>query len=365
MAIGNDVLSETILAIHPEVSMALTRTTPFLQAAKELGKIHYFGGNNSASSGSYKLRIPIEVAESTQTTDVSTTGYEALNLSVQDATRYAEFTWGRWVRPVIISRKERAENSGDAAIISLAETRYRNGLGGLKRDLNRQIISNSSVTGVEAAFTSAYTPLGTLWGAAGSSGGSSTGFFEPLDPASQVNSVGGLSKSTFNIPGWTNQYKDVGNAFSNNGLPAFRHIRTRAALNREMARDDRTFHAVLLHPTTKDLYEGAMYTNARYANTKDLDAGKFVLMFEDAPVYADPAFISTTGNDIGVADFKLSGYFLNLDGVTLAIHEDADFTFGEFERISTQDVDMALITFMGGLIAKNLGSSGLVVDALA
>lgn len=355
MAVSNDVLSQTLLAIHPETSMALTRTTAFLQAAKENGKIHYFGGKDSAQAGSYKLRIPIEVAESTTTTDVSGTGYETLDLSVQDATRYAEFTWGRFVRPVIISKLERSQNSGDAGVVALAETRYRNALGSLKRSVNAQIIG---------AADPKFAALGTLNGMA--TGGSTTGFLEAVAAGSQVNTVGGLSKSTFStVPGWQNQFADASGAFATNGLAAFRSIRTRAALNREMARDDKTFHAVILHPTTKDLYEAALFSNARYANTKDLDGGKFVLMFEDSPVYADPNFLTTAGADIGANGLKLSGYFLNLDGVTLAIHEEADFTFSQFQDIPNQDVDIAKITFMGGLIAKNLGSSGMLVDALA
>lgn len=346
MAISLDVLSQTILAIEPEVSYALQQSIPVLSRSKQLGKIEYI-------DGSYGLQIPVEVANSTVTTSLST-GFEALNMSTTDATAPALFTWYRSVRPVNISHKEIDDNSGDKQVIKLADTRYKNALMGLSRQVNQQII-RGDVPG--------FSLMGTLNGC--TLVGQAGGFLEDAAPGSQGRTVGGLSKSTYaSVPGWQNQYADAGGTFltANAGLNAMRSIRTRASLNMQDTSDTNTFHLIVLHPDTFNLYEQSLFNFNRFMKEKDLDAGKFTLMFDDAPVYADPAF--DLGGNLTTSHGVLSGYFLNLDQITLAIHERADFAFSEFKDIPGQDVITGKISFHGGLIAKSLGGSGVLTNAI-
>ena len=107
--ISNDILSTTIFEIEDEVSEALFETTPFLSISKKLGKIRTFDGG-------YKLVVPVETQEHSQLTVLSS-GWEALDLSVRDATQQAEYDWMRLAMPVLISGREEAENSGERAII--------------------------------------------------------------------------------------------------------------------------------------------------------------------------------------------------------------------------------------------------------
>lgn len=365
VSITNDALSLTLAAIHPEVSMAQQRKTAFISQARQLGKLHYFGGANSLATGSMTLSIPIEVAESTSSTILST-GFEAVDLSTQSATRAATFTFARLIRPVVISNMEKDQNAGDAGVVKIAELRYRNALGGMTREINRQILSNSSATGVESSFASPLANLGTLWGAAGSSGGSSTGFFEALAAGAQVNVVGGLDKGVYNtVPGWQNQFADAGGTFSTTGLRAMRALKTGAMLNQEASKDESVFHLCILHPTTYGLYQDAVFSQERFVDQKELDAGNLVPMFDGTKIFVDAAMQSSNIVDMGASGLKLSGYFLNLDGVTLAVHENADFELSPFYSNQSNDTTVAHISFQGGLIAKNLGSCGLLVDALA
>ena len=337
MAVSNDTLSQTILAIEPEVSMALTRATPFLSQVKSLGKVHSF-------SGSYALRIPVEVREPSNTTILST-GYEAIDLTARDATAYAQFDWGRFVRPVSISGRELAENAGEYQVVDLAETKYKSSMSGLMRQMNKQITVGGT----------AFSDLGTLNGKTSAS----TGFLQNLAYASQDNVVGGLSKVTYNVPGWLNQWSGAtGTLSAGVALGALRSIRTGAALNIPNGSDGKLFHTILAHQDFFNAYESDLFAVTRYIDQKTLDGGIFGLAYGDALVCPDPDITAASGAALGTGETL--AYALNFDGVTLAIHKDGDFKFSNFISTPEQDVTTAHIIFMGGLIAKNLGAQGIV-----
>lgn len=337
MAVSADVLSQTILAIEPEVSMALTRATPFLDQVKSQGKVHKF-------SGSYALRIPVEVQEPSNTT-VLTTGYEAIDLTARDATAYGQFSWGRFVRPVSISGRELAENAGEYQVVDLAETKYKSSLSGLMRQMNKQITVGGT----------AFSELGTLNGITSAS----TGFLQNLDIGSQDNVVGGLSKVTYaSVPGWQNQWSGAIGALSSNvALTALRTVRTGAALNVPSSGDGKLFHVILAHRSFFDAYESDLFAVTRYIDQKTLDGGAFGLAFGDAIVCPDPDITAASGT---LSTGDILGYALNLDGVTLAIHDQGDFKFSNFIATPEQDVTTGHIIFMGGLIARNLGAQGII-----
>lgn len=339
-----DVLSQTIAAIHDETSMLLTKATPFLDRVKSLGKVHSF-------NGSYQLSIPVEVDTPGNITSFST-GYETFDMTLRDSTQRATFTWGRAGIPISISGRDKAENAGEYQVVDLAETRYRSAMASLMRALNKQLVVGQSVGNALADF-------GTLNGNT-SAGGSATGFFEAVAAGSQVNSVGGLSKTTYaSVAGWQNQYATAGGDFSANGLDALRQVRTACQLNRASA-TDKLFHLVLASQAGFNNYEAALYNQQRYVDTTKLDSGVYSLAYGDAVVVADPDI--TLNNVTYTGANAISFYMLNLDGVTLAIHDEGDFKLTPFIDIPNQDVSTAKIMLMGGLIAKNLGGCGLIVN---
>ena len=64
---------------------------------------------------------------------------------------------------------------------------------------------------------------------------------------------------------------------------------------------------------------------------------------------------------VGGADVtKTSMMMLNLDGIQMHIHKDADFSFTGFENVTGYDGRYGKVLFMGGLVANHLGSSALL-----
>ena len=337
---SNDILSTTIFEIEDEVSEALFETTPFLSISKKLGKIRTFDGG-------YKLVVPVETQEHSQLTVLSS-GWEALDLSVRDATQQAEYDWMRLAMPVLISGREEAENSGERAIIDLAEVRYKNALSALMRKINQQIVGNT------------VTDLATLGTINGNTAGQgvSTGFLEDAAPASQGNTMGGLSHGL--AVGLQNQFANAGNDFSANGIGAMYELEAKASTLMPADGDGGRFHLTLASPNGYVNYRQALFAQERYVDAKTLDAsGVQSLQFSSGVIMPERAMDVAAG--AGSAGSNTMA-MLNLDAIYLHVHGDADFKFTGFEDISGYDGRYGRILFMGGLCASHLGSSALLVN---
>lgn len=347
MATTLDVINTTLSLIHDETSMLLQRATPFLGQVKDQGKVYKFNGG-------YNINVPVEVQTPGVITSLDGTGYEQLDMTARDSTQRATYTWSRLALPISLSGRDKAENMGDAAIVNLADVRYKSALSSMMRAINKQVVAGG-VAGLGQ--------LGSLNGIAGV--GSATGFFEAVAAGSQSNVVGGLSKATYStVPGWQNQWSSANGTFGtttgDDGFAALRSVRTAAALNRN-GLSEKLFHLVLASQDAYNNYEAALVNQVRFMSQKELDSGTPSLVWNDSLMFADPDMtifnVGKTGDEI------ISFYCLNLDDITLGIHDEGDFVLTPFIEIPNQDVAVAKLIFQGGLVAKRLGGSGLITDA--
>jgi hypothetical protein len=346
--ISNDVLSRAVAKVHPEVVGTLDAKTSFLTACRKAGKV--------LPLSSYELRVPVEIAESTQATDHSANGWSSQDMSVARSTDYMRFNYARITQKILFNEKDRNECSDVDAALALVEQLHKGVVSQMKRNLNRQIISGN---------VAAYQNFGSLNGMA-VGGDSVGGFFEALAVASQTGSVGGLDKETYPAAkGLRNQYASAGGNFATSGLKAFRSLATQASLLSPDESDVQDFHAILLHPTTFNLLQEAGWSGTRFMDAKSYEMGMPTMYFNGASVYADAAFQTTAGADIGDTNLKLSGLFLNFDAVTMGFLKGQDFAVTDFERLPSQDGCEATVSIHGALIAKKLGACGILVHALA
>jgi len=342
MATTLDVLNTTLALIHDETSMTLQRATPFLGQIKDLGKTYRFNGG-------YNIRIPVEVQTPGNITSLDGTGYETLDMTARDSTQGAIFSWSRLAMPISISGRDKAENMGDAEIISLADVRYKSALASMMRAINKQVV---------AGGVSGLSNIGTL------NGDVAGGFLQAEDYAQQNNTFGGLSRGGGSVPGLVNQWASANGAFGTTttagGFDALRSVRTAAALNRN-GLSEKLFHLVLASQDAYNNYEQALVNQVRFMSQKELDSGTPSLVWNDALMFADPDI--TTYNVGQSGDNIISFYCLNLDDITLGIHDEGDFVLTPFVEVPNQDVAVAKLIFQGGLVGKRLGGSGVITDA--
>ena len=338
--ITNDLLSTTLYNIHDQIVDGLFQTSPFLSVSKKLGKIKYH-------QGSFKLVVPIETAEQTTSTQI-TTGWEPVNMAVQEISQQAQYDYSRVVRPVLISGKEETSNRGEKAIIQLAEARHKAAIAAMMRELNRQIVQGG---------VSAFSSVTSLNGNTGFGGGA-TGLLEANAVGSQTNTVGGLTRGS--VVGLNNQFLDGGGVTADI-IKNLYTLEARASTLLPAGGDGGRFHLTLASMEAYAAYRNGLFANERFIDVKSLDAsGVQSLAFSSGVMMPD--------RDIGFGQSSTtvenSFMLLNLDGIFLDTLEGADFAFTGFMDYPGYDGRYGQIVWQGGLCAGHLGSSALYTDAI-
>ena len=333
MAITNDLLSSTLYSIRDGEVDELFKKVPFLDDAKKHGGIEY-------EDGGIKIQRPLSVAEHS-TISLMTTGYEPVSLAVADVLKPAIYDWCDFAAPIVISKKEELENSGEKAVVKIVEARMRSVMSLLRRELNKQILAGSSAT-----LTTMNTLNGNVAGV--------NKFLEPRVPgATQTSVVGGLAKNTLNVPGFFNQFASANGAFGTDGLGAMHNIYTAANVITPMGE----INSVIASTAAFANYKRSLFANERYIDEKTLDGGRMALAYAGAVVSADSDMPLNGG-----APNEFSMYFINFDGIKMVIHKDGDFAVSPFEYISGTTARAATVYFKGQLIADHLGSCGVLID---
>jgi len=331
VAISNDLLSSTLYSIRDGEVDELYKKVAFLDGVKKAGGIEKI-------SGGIKIQRPLSIQEHSTITQLAT-GYEPVSLAVNDVLRPAIYDWSDFVAPIVVTKREEMENSGEYAVVKIVEARMKSVMGMLRRELNKQIlVGNSTVL----------TSVNTLNGS--SAGG--TGFLEPRATGSQTNIVGGISKVTFPVPGWLNQ-------FSNGAITAdfMTNLYNMYIAANAVAPMGDISHLILSQGALAR-YRKELFDVQRFIDTKTLDGGRMGLAFNGALAESDPEM----GFGTGVVGETLDAYMLNYDGIKLVFHNDGDFAVSPFEHISGTTARSAQLYVKCQLVADFLGGQAVGVN---
>jgi hypothetical protein len=331
MAISNDLLSSTLYSIRDGEVDELYKKVAFLDGVKKAGGIEKI-------SGGIKIQRPLSIQEHSTITQLAT-GYEPVSLAVNDVLKPAIYDWSDFVAPIVVTKREEMENSGEYAVVKIVEARMKSVMGMLRRELNKQIlVGNSTVL----------TAVNTLNGS--SAGG--TGFLEPRATTAQSNIVGGISKVTFPVPGWLNQ-------FSNGAVTVdfMTNLYNMYIAANAVAPSGDISHLILSQGALAR-YRKELFDVQRFIDTKTLDGGRMGLAFNGALAESDPEM----GFGTGVVGETLDAYMLNYDGIKLVFHNDGDFAVSPFEHISGTTARSAQLYVKCQLVADFLGGQAVGVN---
>ena len=333
MAISNDLLSSTLYSIRDGEVDELYKKVAFLDGVKKAGGVE-------VEKGGIKIQRPLSIQEHSSITQLAT-GYEPVSLAVNDVLRPAVYDWADFVAPIVITKKEEMENSGEYAIVKILEARMKSVMGMLRRELNKQILVGNS-----AVLSNVQTLNGDSGGL-----GSANGFLEPLVPGSQVNTVGGISKTAFPVPGWLNQFEDAGGTLAMSQL-----YNLYIAANSVAPMGD--ISHLIMSSNALSQYRQLLFANERFIDTKTLDGGRMGLAFNGALAEQDPEMgftCSVAGN--------VDAYMLNYQGIKLIFHSEGDFSVSPFEHISGTTARAANLYVKCQLVADFLGGQGVLINA--
>ena len=334
MAISNDLLSSTLYSIRDGEVDELYKKVAFLDGVKKAGGVE-------VEKGGIKIQRPLSIQEHSTITQLAT-GYEPVSLAVNDVLRPAVYDWSDFVAPIVITRKEEMENSGEYAIVRILEARMKSVMGMLRREANKQILRGNSTV---------LSSLNTLNGSVITG----NGFLEPRAPSpagTQQNVVGGISKVTFPVPGWLNQ-------FSNGAVTAdfMTNLYNLYIDGNNVAPMGDVSHVIMASKTLAR-YRKELFDIQRFIDTKTLDGGRMGLAFNGALAESDPEM----GFATAVVGETLDAYMLNYDGIKLVFHSEGDFAISPFEHISGTTARSANLYVKCQLVADFLGGQGVGVN---
>jgi hypothetical protein len=308
----------------------LYKKVAFLDGVKKAGGVE-------VEKGGIKIQRPLSIQEHSTITQLAT-GYEPVSLAVNDVLRPAVYDWSDFVAPIVITKKEEMENSGEYAIVKILEARMKSVMGMLRRELNKQILVGSS-----AVLTSVNTLNGST---------AVNGFLEPRATTAQTNVVGGISKVTFPVAGWLNQ-------FSNGAVTAdfMTNLYNLYIDGNSVAPMGDVSHVIMANKTLAR-YRRELFDIQRFIDTKTLDGGRMGLAFNGALAEQDPEM----GFGTGVGGETLDVYMLNYQGIKLVFHSEGDFSVSPFEHISGTTARSANLYVKCQLVADFLGGQGVGVN---
>ncbi len=333
MAVQNDILSSTARARSKKALDNLFTTVPLLDHIKKAGGVEEING------GQRITRAAI-LAEHSNITQLST-GYESIAAGVADVLRSPEFEWCDFVAPIIITKKEELSNRGDDAVISIADARMKSVMGMLKREWEKQAIAGSSTVLTEMQSLNGF--------------GSALGWFEEGTFGSgQSNSVGGLSKSTYQGQNWNNQVADAGDNF--NSSRAGEGAMTDLMIQTQIYAPEGTVDLILASPTSYKLYKQSLRAQEQYVKETVLDGGRLALAFSGALIYVE--------NNLGFTESgtDASMYFLNSKSMKVVFDKDANFSLSDFQDKSGYAAREAHLYVRTQLVADHLASMGVLIN---
>jgi len=333
MAVQNDILSSTARARSKKALDNLFTTVPLLDHIKKAGGVEEI-------SGGQRITRAAILAEHSNITQLST-GYESIAAGVADVLRSPEFEWCDFVAPIIITKKEELSNRGDDAVISIADARMKSVMGMLKREWEKQAIAGSSTV---------LTEMQTLNGF-----GAALGWFEEGTFGSgQSNSVGGLSKSTYQGQNWNNQVADAGDNF--NSSRAGEGAMTDLMIQTQIYAPEGTVDLILASPTSYKLYKQSLRAQEQYVKETVLDGGRLALAFSGALMYVE--------NNLGFTESgtDASMYFLNSKSMKVVFDKEANFSLSDFQDKSGYAAREAHLYVRTQLVADHLASMGVLIN---
>jgi hypothetical protein len=322
MAIPNSTMTEIVTTTlrnrTGKLADNVTKNNALLNRLKKKGNV-------KTVSGGRTIVQELEYAENGTFKRYS--GYESLNISPSDVFTGAEFNYAQAAVAVSISGLEQIQNSGDAAIIDLLESRIKNA----SRTLTNNIAIDCYSDGT-------------------ADGGRQIGGLQLLVSSTpSTGTVGGIDRSTTIGTFWRNI------AFSSvtNGGAAATSANIQSYMNQtalQIVRGTDAADLIVADNNYYRLYLESLQAIQRIQSTDMAASGFTSLMYYGAGKAADVVLDGGVGG--GAPTNKM--YFLNTDYIFFRPHVDRFFTpLGDDRFAVNQDAMVKLVGFAGNMTLSN------------
>jgi hypothetical protein len=339
------VLSTTLQLLRDKLVDNSYLSHPLFRAVEQ-------AGNLVKVSGGLRVEQPVIFGEHSQISELSN-GFEPVNMAVTDPFQTAKFEFANFTQPIILSEVERVANKGDLAVVNILESKMKNVMLGLKKEVNKQIIVGDSTK---------LTQLQTLNGnGTATKAASLTGWFEGVAQASQLNTVGGLAKTTYRTQNWYNQVYDSGGTFDLSHLDQL-------MINCQLYNPSGQFpDIIMMSPKCYAAFQALQQSQVQYISASDRDSldKDMVAMWRSAKIYVDPnlGFTANAGSTMGSK--AVSAYALSSENFQLYVDTDGFFNVSEMLPVPGTATQAAMVFNRMQLVTGHLASHGILIDAEA
>lgn len=316
MAINiGQVVTTTLRKRMPDIIDNMSDNVPFYNRVRQR--------NNMKVGGGRDIVIPLDYAENSSFQWYS--GYETVNIGINDIIDAAVFDWKQASVAVSFSGLELLRNSGREALIKVTSAKINNA---------RRTFVNQMGAGVHAAGTG--------------SGGKEIGGLGLLVPTVNTNTVGGIDANAYSW--WQNNVTDF--STTNGATTTAANIQTPmrtmyAGLTRNNDKPD----LILMSSTYYNFYWGSLTAIQQIIRTDEGRAGFSALKFVDADVVNEGG---VGGNMSESAVANATMFMLNTEYIGLLTHSDRNIEIVGGERQSVnQDAHVQLMLWAGNMWVSN------------
>jgi hypothetical protein len=339
------VLTTTLQLLRDKLVDNSFLAHPLIRAIEE-------AGNLVQVSGGARVDQPVIFGDHSSITELSN-GFEPVSMAVTDPFHTAKFEYSNFTQPIILSAVEKAANKGDLAVVNILESKMRNVMLSLKKEVCKQIIvgDSSRITTLQTLNGNGTTALAA----------SSTGWLEGVAQASQANSVGGLSKTTYQAQNWYNQFTDAG------GTLALADI-DEMFINTQLYNPSGTTPDIMLmSPQCYAAFLALMDNRIQYINVTDREGlnAQMVATYRGARIYVDPNLGFTANAGSGMGAKAVSAYLLSSDQFQLYVDTDGFFNVSDMMPVPGTATEAAMVFCRMQIVTGHLASHAILIDAEA
>jgi len=344
------VISTTLQLLRDKLVDNSFLAHPLIRAIEE-------HGNLVKVSGGLRVEQPVIFGDHSSITEL-TNGFEPVSMAVTDPFQTAKYEYSNFTQPIILSAVEKAANKGDLAVVNILESKMTNVMLSLKKEVSKQIIAGDS---------SKITTLQTLNGNGVSSGGAdvtapvTTGWLEARAQASQTNTVGGLSKTTYQAQNWFNQFVDSA------GTLTLAHLDELFIQSQIYNPSGTTPDIMLMSPSCYAAFLNLMDNRIQYISVGDREGlnQEMVATYRGARIYVDPNLGFNVHSSISANREPVSAYLLSSDQFQLYVDTDGFFNVSEMMPVPGTATEAAMVFCRMQLVTGHLASHSILLDAEA
>ncbi len=344
------VISTTLQLLRDKLVDNSFLAHPLIRAIEE-------HGNLVKVSGGLRVEQPVIFGDHSTITELSN-GFEPVSLAVTDPFQTAKYEYSNFTQPIILSAVEKAANKGDLAVVNILESKMKNVMLSLKKEVSKQIIVGDS---------SKITTLQTLNGNGVSAGGvditapNTTGWLEARAQASQTNTVGGLSKTTYQAQNWFNQFVNAA------GTLTLANLDELFIQSQIFNPSGGTPDILLMSPNCYAAFLALMDNRIQYISVGDREGlnQQMVATYRGARIYVEPNLGFNSHSAVVGARSPVSAYLLSSDQFQLYVDTDGFFNVDEMRPVPGTATECAMVFCRMQLVTGHLASHSILLNAEA